>query len=79
MAAESFSGTSSMNSPLVVQPKMAMSSLSSNSLTAFLSRLFEIKQMANVGLNPSAILCSNADFISSVYFPLIDFAFIIIF
>jgi len=32
-----------------------------------------------VGLNPSAILCCNADLISSGDLPLIDFAFIMSF
>ena len=42
---------------------------------AFLSWLFEIKQIASVGLKPSAMLSSNTVFIAAVEFPLIDFAF----
>ncbi len=35
--------------------------------------------MASVGLKSSPILCSKADLTSSVDFPLIDFAFMIVF
>jgi hypothetical protein len=38
-----------------------------------------MKQMAKVGLKPSAILCCSAVLISSVDFPLIDFAFMYVF
>ena len=66
---------SSVNSPEVVAPKMAISSASSSLLMASRSKLFEMKTIARVGVKPSAMVFFRAISISAADFPLIDFAF----
>src|SRR5260221_8090659 len=77
MAIDSAVIPSSVNSPLVVVPKVAMPASSSILQIAARSCLTDRNTMANVGLYPSDMLCSNAVLISAGEVPLIDFAFML--
>ena len=76
---DSRSTSPSINCPTAVAPKIEIPSLFRISQTASRFCLKGIKTIAKVGLKPSAMLSARADLISSGDFPLIVFAFIIIF
>src|SRR5690606_9425289 len=65
---------SSMNSPLVVQPKRAMPSASRTSQMLFRSRLTELNTTARVGLKAAVMVSVIAHFSTGRDLPLIDLA-----